>query len=228
MGYTTVLFDIDDTLLDFKDAEAQALNKLFQELGLPDDPNQKLEYKEMNRGLWQQHEAGLLSREELLATRFSRFFERYNKQVDGPATEARYRYYLNQGHKRIEHALELVQRLSQSKDLYVVTNGVSVTQRQRLHQSGLAPFFKKLFISEELGVHKPMREFFEIVFKEIPQINKKETVIIGDSLTSDIQGGVTAGIDTIWMNPTGKKAEVIQPTYQIQRLTDLYGILEDF
>ena len=139
MGYETILFDIDDTLLDFKAAEEQALSQLFQDMGVEPSLSVKNNYKKMNQGFWRDHEAGLLSRQELLDNRFRLFFEQYEREVDGPKTEARYRYYLNQ---------EVVESLSQKKDLYVVTNGVSVTQHQRLEKSGLAPYFKKFFISE--------------------------------------------------------------------------------
>ncbi|MGX7124809.1 YjjG family noncanonical pyrimidine nucleotidase [Enterococcus viikkiensis] len=228
MRYETILFDIDDTLLDFKAAEEQALSWLFQDMGVEPSLAVKNAYKEMNQGFWRDHEAGLLSRQDLLDNRFRLFFEQYERAVDGPKTEARYRQYLNQGHQLMENSLEVVQRLSQTEALYIVTNGVSVTQHQRLEKSGLAPYFKKFFISEEMGVHKPMKEFFDQVFAEIPQINKDKTVIIGDSLTSDIKGGQVAGIDTIWMNPAQKTATIIEPTYQIRELTDLYQILEDF
>ncbi|MDT2827857.1 MAG: YjjG family noncanonical pyrimidine nucleotidase [Enterococcus viikkiensis] len=228
MRYETILFDIDDTLLDFKAAEEQALSWLFQDMGVEPSLAVKNAYKEMNQGFWRDHEAGLLSRQDLLDNRFRLFFEQYERAVDGPKTEARYRQYLNQGHQLMENSLEVVQRLSQTEALYIVTNGISVTQHQRLEKSGLAPYFKKFFISEEMGVHKPMKEFFDQVFAEIPQINKDKTVIIGDSLTSDIKGGQVAGIDTIWMNPAQKTATIIEPTYQIRELTDLYQILEDF
>ncbi|WP_313631623.1 YjjG family noncanonical pyrimidine nucleotidase [Enterococcus devriesei] len=228
MRYETILFDIDDTLLDFKAAEEQALSWLFQDMGVEPSLSVKNTYKKMNQGFWRDHEAGLLSRQDLLDNRFRLFFEQYDREVDGPKTEARYRYYLNQGHQLMENSLEVVQQLSQKEELYVVTNGVSATQHQRLEKSGLAPYFKKFFISEEMGVHKPMKEFFDQVFAEIPQINKEKTVIIGDSLTSDIKGGQMAGIDTIWMNPAQKAATIIEPTYQIRELTDLYQILEDF
>lgn len=228
MRYETILFDIDDTLLDFKAAEEQALSWLFKDMGVEPSLSVKNTYKKMNQGFWRDHEAGLLSRQELLDTRFRLFFEQYDREVDGPKTEARYRQYLNQGYQLMENSLEVVQRLSQTEALYVVTNGVSVTQHQRLEKSGLAPYFKKFFISEEMGVHKPMKEFFDHVFAEIPRINKDKTVIVGDSLTSDIKGGQVAGIDTIWMNPTQKVATTIEPTYQIRELTDLYQILEDF
>lgn len=228
MRYETILFDIDDTLLDFKAAEEQALSWLFQDMGVEPSLSVKNNYKKMNQGFWRDHEAGLLSRQELLDNRFRLFFEQYEREVNGPNTEARYRQYLNQGYQLIANSLEVVEALSQKEDLYIVTNGVSVTQHQRLKKSGLAPYFKKFFISEEMGVHKPMKEFFDIVFSEIPRLNKEKTVIIGDSLTSDIKGGQVAGIDTIWMNPQQQEPNEIKPTFQIKELTDLYQILEEF
>lgn len=116
MGYETVLFDIDDTLLDFKAAEEQALSWLFQDMGVEPSLEVKNHYKKMNQGFWRDHEAGLLSRQELLNNRFRLFFEEYEREVDGPETEARYRHYLNQGHQLISHSLEVVENLSQKKN----------------------------------------------------------------------------------------------------------------
>ena len=113
MGYETILFDIDDTLLDFKAAEEQALSQLFQDMGVEPSLSVKNNYKKMNQGFWRDHEAGLLSRQELLDNRFRLFFEQYEREVDGPKTEARYRYYLNQGHQLISNSLEVVESLSQ-------------------------------------------------------------------------------------------------------------------
>ena len=97
---------------------------------------------------------------DLLDNRFRLFFEQYEREVDGRQTEARYRQYLNQGYQLMADSLEVVENLSKKEELYIVTNGVSVTQHQRLKKSGLAPYFKKFFISEELGVHKPMKAFY--------------------------------------------------------------------
>lgn len=225
MKYNTLLFDIDDTLLDFKATEEKALNQLFTELEVRNLPQDKAAYKLMNQGFWRDYELGKITREELLATRFSRFFKTIGREINGPATEDRYRQLLKAGHDLMPDSLTVVEKLSQTEALYIVTNGVSTTQRQRLSESGLEPYFKKVFISEELGTHKPEKAFFDHVFNEIPQIDLTKTVIIGDSLTSDIKGGQMAGIDTIWLNNWQDSAETIKPTYEITRLTELYPLL---
>ena len=107
----------------------------------------------------------------------------------------------------------------------MVTNGVAKTQYQRLEAASLLPYFKGVFVSETIGYQKPRVEFFEHVFRHIPQVDLSKTVIIGDSLSSDIQGGINAGIDNIWLNPHGQNSDKIQPTYMIQTLDELYEIL---
>lgn len=227
MHYQNLLFDVDDTLLDFKAAEDQALKRLFDDMGVPLTPEIKHAYQTMNQGFWREYELGQLTRQELLDTRFHKFFSQYDKVVDGPAVEECYRQYLNEGHELYEDSLSVVKQLAPDYDLYIVTNGVGTTQRQRLQESGLAPYFKEVFISEELGINKPMKGFFDQVFAAIPNFSSTNTVIIGDSLTSDIKGGVNAGIDTIWLNPQQAATTEIKPTYQIQHLNQLLGLLQN-
>ena len=168
-----------------------------------------------------------MSREEVTGSRFGLLFQQFGKTVDSLAMEKRYRHYLNQGHDLIEGSHELLQTLSSQADLYIVTNGVSKTQYQRLTDAKMLGYFKKIFVSEDVGAQKPMKEFFDHVFSQIPQFEKEKTVIIGDSLTSDIKGGNLAGIDTIWFNKN-RLPEIpeIVPTYRIDSLAELYPLLE--
>jgi len=224
--YQTLLFDLDDTLLDFGQAENQALEKLFMELAIPLTKDMRETYKMFNTGLWRAHEEGKIGREELVNTRFAIFFEHYGKKVDGAEYERKYRSYLNDGHQLIEGAMELIQTLRDKFELYIVTNGVVATQEKRLKDSGLSPYFHHVFVSEEVGYQKPKLEFFDHVFQKLSHVDKAKTLIIGDSLTSDIQGGVNAGIDTCWYNPHAKKNNIdVQPTYEIRKLEELGRIL---
>lgn len=226
--YKTLLFDIDDTLLDFGAAEKMALRLLFEENDFSLTPEIEERYTNLNKQLWKSFEDGKLEREELLTTRFSRLFKEYGKEVDGVELGKSYHAYLELGHQLVNGAFELISDLKNYYDLYIVTNGVSQTQDRRLRDSGLYPLFKEIFVSEDIGYQKPMKEFFDYVFARIPGFSGEEALIIGDSLSSDIKGGHLAGIDTCWFNPNKKPNHTnIFPTYQIHSLEELYSILEE-
>ena len=224
--YKTLFFDVDDTLLDFGAAEKLALQLLFEEQNIPLTSEMEEKYKSINQGLWRRFEEGELSRDEVVNTRFSVLFNQFEKEVDGTILEKNYRLSLEQGHQLVNGAFELITELNSQYDLYIVTNGVSRTQDKRLHASGLYPLFKGIFVSEDTGFQKPMKEFFDYVFVRIPQFDVKQALIIGDSLSADIKGGELAGLDTCWFNPNMKpNVTDISPTYQIQKLEELKGIL---
>jgi len=226
-NYQTLLFDIDNTLLDFNAAEDLALQLLFNEQKIPLTPEIKAQYNKINQGLWKAFEEGKISRDEVVNSRFSILFKEYfGQEIDGNSLEEKYRNYLQEGHQLIDGAFELITALQNKFDLYIVTNGDSKTQYKRLHDSGLYPLFKDIFVSEDTGFQKPMKEYFDYVFARIPHYSVEKTLIIGDSLSADIKGGNLAGIDTCWINPGMKdNATDIVPTYQIQELTELYPIL---
>jgi 2-haloacid dehalogenase len=225
--YTTLLFDVDDTLLDFDAAESLALKLLFEEYQFSLTPEIELNYKNINKRFWEAFEEGKIDRDVVMNTRFSTLFKEYGQVVDGALLEKSFRSYLERGHQLINGATEVISELHQQFDLYIVTNGDSKTQDRRLRDSGLFPFFKDIFVSEATGFQKPMKEYFDYVFARIPQFAKKQTLIIGDSLSSDIKGGNLAGIDTCWYNPKmmPNNSDIV-PTYEIQKLEELYQILK--
>ncbi|WP_265459341.1 YjjG family noncanonical pyrimidine nucleotidase [Enterococcus sp. HY326] len=228
MRYNTLLFDVDDTLLDFQATEKQALTKLFATEGLTLSPDLEEQYKTMNHGLWAAFERGGKTRDEVVNQRFGIFFEALGVRVDSVELENRYRKFLEEGHDLLGNSYQIVADLSTKADLYVVTNGVSQTQYRRLTDARLLPFFKEIFVSEDTGYQKPMKEYFDYVFARIPNLDKSDTVIIGDSLSSDIKGGIVAGIDTIWLNSKSEQASnEIHPTYTINQLESIYRILEN-
>ncbi|WP_239255673.1 YjjG family noncanonical pyrimidine nucleotidase [Listeria ilorinensis] len=226
MRYQTLLFDVDDTLLDFQLAEKEALQALFKENGLPLTMEIEARYKAINQGLWQAFEKEEISREEVLGTRFSRLFHSYGRQVDGVVMEQQYRRYLENGHAFVEGAEQLIPQLAEQFRLYIVTNGVSKTQYKRLTDAKLTRYFEDIFVSEDTGYQKPMIAYFDYCFAKIPDFRRTETLLIGDSLTSDIQGGQNAGLDTVWFNPQQKKnISEIQPNYEIAHLQELNQVL---
>ncbi|CRK82063.1 putative hydrolase [Neobacillus massiliamazoniensis] len=224
--YKTLFFDVDDTLLDFGAAEKVALRLLFEEQKIPLTTEIETHYKKINQDLWKSFEDGKLTRDVVVNTRFSILFKEYGQEVDGALLEKKYRSYLEEGHEFVNGAFELITDLQHQYDLYIVTNGISKTQDKRLRDSGLFPLFKRIFVSEDTGFQKPMKEFFDYVFARIPNFSAEQALIIGDSLSADIKGGQLAGLDTCWFNPEMKpnKTKLI-PTYQIQKLEELYRIL---
>ncbi|MGG4039266.1 YjjG family noncanonical pyrimidine nucleotidase [Heyndrickxia ginsengihumi] len=225
-NYRALLFDVDDTLLDFGAAEKLALRLLFEDQKLTLTPEIEAHYKIINQGLWRDLEEGKIDRDALGNIRFSLLFKEYGQEVDGTLLEKKYRSFLAEGHELVNGAFSLISDLQHTHDLYVVTNGISSMQHKRLRATGLHPLFKGIFVSEDTGFQKPQKEFFDYVFARIPNVSVEQVLIIGDSLSSDIKGGQLAGIDTCWFNPELKPNETsILPTYQIQRLDDLYQIL---
>ncbi|EOQ19903.1 YjjG family noncanonical pyrimidine nucleotidase [Bacillus cereus] len=225
--YKTLLFDVDDTLLDFQKAEKMALRMLFEEKGIPLTSEVEVQYKTINKSLWDAFEEGKVNRDEVVNTRFSILFKEYGEEVDGILFENNYRSYLEEGNQLIQGAFEFINQIQSEYDLYIVTNGISKTQDKRLRNAGLHTLFQDVFVSEDTGFQKPMKEYFDYVFEQIPNFAPEEGLIIGDSLSADIKGGYVAGIDTCWFNPEKKSnnSEIV-PTYEVQNFEELYAILK--
>ncbi|WP_283750509.1 YjjG family noncanonical pyrimidine nucleotidase [Bacillus cereus] len=225
--YKTLLFDVDDTLLDFQKAEKIALRMLFEEKGLLLTDEIEDRYKKINKSLWDSFEKGEIARNEIISTRFSILFKEYGEEVDGILFENNYRSYLEEGNQLMQGAFEFINQIQSKYDLYIVTNGISKTQDKRLRNAGLHSLFKDIFVSEDTGFQKPMREYFDYVFERIPNFASEEGLIIGDSLSADIKGGYVAGIDTCWFNPEKKSNDSeIMPTYEVHNFEELYALLK--
>lgn len=226
-SYRILFFDVDDTLLDFDAAESYALHQLFETQDMILTPEIEARYKQINRELWRAFEEGKMAKDDVIQSRFVLLFSELGKSVDGAVIDEQYRSFLAHGTQMIDGALEVVQRLSKQFDLYIVTNGVSKTQHIRLEKSGLLPYFKAVFVSEDTGYQKPMKEYFDYVFARVKHFSIEQSLIIGDSLSSDIKGGIGVGLDTCWFNPLNRVNPIeLKPTYEIQRLIQLYDILQ--
>lgn len=224
--YRVILFDADNTLLDFNRSEAEAFLQLLEHYGFAPDPSYVKEYHQINAQCWEAFEEGRMEKSEVLTTRFERFFKNHNRQEDGKEAEEYYRIHLEKGSHVIAGTFPVLDYLKERYSLYIVTNGVARTQHIRLRDSGLAPYFKKVFISEEAGSQKPQKEFFDYVFTHLPDAKPEDMLLVGDSLTSDMKGGVNAGIDTCWYNPSGAENKKNLPiTMEIRSLEELKGIL---
>ena len=226
MKFTTILLDLDDTLLDFGAAEKVALSKTLLELGIEPTEAKLHRYHEINISQWEAFERGELSRERVLTRRFELFFEELGLSIDAQACEDRYRHYLGIGHYFVEGAEALLEYLVPKYKLYLASNGVAETQYSRLESAGISHYFDEIFISETTGHHKPEREYFDYCFARIPDFDPNTTLIIGDSLSSDILGGNNAGIHTCWCNIKGlpPRADIV-PDFEIHSLAELYELL---
>ena len=223
-----IFFDLDDTILDFHTAERHALRAAFDELGIAADEALLRRYSEINAFCWQQLELGKMTREEVLVSRFEKLFWEKGINCDARTAQDCYEGFLESGHFFIPGAVELIEELYPKYDLYLVSNGNTVTQESRLKSAGIGPFFKGIFISEQIGVNKPARAFFEACFSEIPDFQASDAVIVGDSLTSDIRGGINAGIKTCWFNPGHKpERDDIKADYMFHALSELPSLLEE-
>lgn len=222
-----LLFDVDRTLLDFSAAERKGLEKCFRQFQLPFSEELLNWYLKLNHILWTDYEKGLITRESIFDCRFEKTFRHFGLDADGREMERAYRQALSEGDDLMPHALEVVSHLAETHALYIVTNGLASTQERRLRSSGLAPYFQDFFVSEAIGYQKPMPEYFEYCFQRIPHFRKDAAIIIGDSLSSDIQGGVNAKIDTCWFNPQGaENTTALQPTCEIRSLTELLPLFD--
>jgi 2-haloacid dehalogenase len=223
--YSILLFDLDDTLLDFQANEADALNKVFQLNGYTFSEEMFQAYNTVNKGLWREYESGVIALERVLNTRFSETMSKLGITVDGEAWEDQYRELLGEGHQLIRGAIETCQRLSGAHRLFIVTNGIRKTQIKRLKMSGLYELFEEIFDSQSIGFQKPSKEFFNYVSHSIDHFDAEKALIIGDSLNTDIKGGADYGIDTCWFNRYSQEnVTKIQGTFTILKLSELIDI----
>ncbi|TDX45514.1 YjjG family noncanonical pyrimidine nucleotidase [Orenia marismortui] len=228
MKYDLLIFDIDRTLLDFDKAEEYAIEETIGFFNINYKKSYHLEnYKAINKKLWEDFEQGLISAEKLKSERFRRLSEKLNLGLDAKQFSDKYLEFLAEGAFFVDGALEILKDLYPEHKLLVITNGLSKVQHGRINKLAINDYFEEIIISEEVGIAKPNPELFEYSFTKVGHKDKDTAIIIGDSLSSDIQGGVNFGIDTCWFNPDGKSNNTeLNPTYEISRLHQLKDILK--
>lgn len=225
--YKILLFDLDDTILDFKAAEAAAITKVLETYGCAASPGLLEDYSSINLSLWEKLERREINIDEVLHSRFEIFFRTLGKTVSGPQAESVFRRVINEHAQLIPGAAELLAKWGRRCDIYAISNGLYETQVSRLAKAGIIGLFRELYISETVGVNKPDPRFFSYVAQQIPAFDPTDALIIGDSLTSDIRGGHNAGIATCWFNPLHlSNLTSLRPDYEIHALSQLDAILD--
>lgn len=226
---TTVLWDVDGTLLDFNAAERAAIRTLFAEFKLGECTDEMLaRYSAINISFWERLERNEITKPEVLRGRFEQFFGEYgiDTGLAAPFNE-RYQVTLGDTIVYLDDSIDIIKSLRGKVKQYVVSNGTVAAQTKKLDRSKLGELMDGIFLSEKLGVEKPNREFFDNAFAVIGPADPSEMIIIGDSLTSDIRGGMNAGIKTCWYNPQKKPVpEGYRIDYVIGDLHEVYGILK--
>ena len=184
------------------------------------------EYSVINLGFWKRLELSQITKEELKRQRFVTFCEHFSFDVDPEKMAKAYMEELSEQSYLKDGAQEICEKLFEKCRMYIITNGIKFIQTKRFSNTSIKKYFENVFISEEIGFEKPSIEYFETVANNIPNFDKKNTLVVGDSLTSDIQGGINFGLDTCWFNPLGKKApKNMDITYQISELDEIYDIV---
>ena len=223
-----VLWDIDGTLLNFAAAEKVAIRKCFETHGLGECTDEMLaQYVEINHKYWKMLERGELTKPEVLVGRFQEFFASQGLDVSvAPAFNEEYQVRLGDTVCFEDKGLDVILELKGKVMQCAVTNGTKVAQKRKLANSGLDLLFDHIFISDEIGIEKPMIGFFDAVWEKIGTYASDEVLIVGDSLTSDMQGGVNAGILTCWYNPKNlENTSELQLDYEIQKLEKVLDIV---
>ena len=224
--YQFLLFDADGTLLDFDLCEEKALRVTLEHYNMDGSDETVHAYHEFNAGLWERFNRGEVDRAFLLRDRFQQLID-YLGRDDDPAEVNR--YYMEQlscHADLLEESWEICNRLKEKYQLYIITNGASFTQHGRFAICPLTPLFQKIFISEDMGVQKPHKEYFDAVAADIEGFDPEKALVIGDSLSSDILGANNAGLDCVWYNPAALPLkEGVRCDYEIRRLRQLLAIL---
>lgn len=226
MKYKFLLFDADGTLLDFERSEHEAIGETLAHFALPDSEELRVTYSLANAEQWRLLEQKLTTKDRLKVDRFRVFCERAGFQRPAEDMARFYESRLATKNYLLDGALAICETLSKAHTLYIITNGIKDVQEGRFGNSPLKPLFKEIFISETVGAEKPSIEYFRYVAEHIEGFSAKDALVIGDSLSSDIAGGIAAGIDVCWFNPKGKPApKEYSIDYTISSLSELEAIV---
>lgn len=231
MKYDIIIFDADETLFDFKKSERDAFKNTMLEFNINYNENYHLKiYKDINTAIWKELEDGLITQKKLKVERFKRLSDALNAGFDEVEFSKSYMKHLSYASFLYDDSLALIESLSKDYRLSIITNGLKDVQNNRIRKSIIGKYFEDIVISEEVEVSKPDPKIFEHALNNLNYTNKNKVLMVGDSLTSDIQGGINFGIDTCWFNPNKiVNGTEINPTYEISNLMYLKrGLDVDF
>lgn len=223
--YTTLYFDLDNTLLDFYKSEYKAIKALLKMHDLPDGDEQAKLYSIINKEYWERFERGEIEKTEIFEGRFITLLEKLGATRDSKKMSQDYFALLSRGSDVMDGAVQILEWVrGEGYTVCATTNGVATTQYRRIEESGLGVYFDYVCVSEDAKHQKPEREYFDYVMANTAEKDPAKILVIGDSMSSDILGGINAGLDTCWYNPNNLTA-THTPTYEITTLEQLKDIL---
>lgn len=220
--YKWLLFDLDNTILDFTESSRMAFLKVFETFHIDKDIKDVFGlYKDINHKVWREREAGLLSHTELKTKRWKLLFEKLELDNDPLATNNIYFEEIKINPVFVDGAYELLESLKGKQSMMIITNGLSEVQWSRIKLTNLEQYFDHIIISDEVDCAKPDPKFFDLCYDLIGKSNKDSVLVIGDTPMSDIKGGNDYGFHTCWYNHNGLKDDGQKPTYNIEKMSDL-------
>lgn len=226
LKYKYIFLDADETLFDFDTSEYNAFRETTLSYGYPFTDELYDEYHLVNKSLWEEFELGKVTKAFLTVERFRRVIDAHGIAADPEEFSRCYKEALANQCILLPGAEEFCRTLAPEAELYILTNGITMIQTRRFERSSIRELIKGLFISEQVGTPKPNKEFFDAVFASVPDFDKSKAVMIGDSLSSDIRGGINAGITTIWYNPHLKRNDLgVCPDYTATSYEQVLRIL---
>ena len=224
--YDAVFIDLDETLMDFRRAGHDALFASFTEVGLEPTEDWYNEYYSTNGELWREVEAGIITVTALRVERFRRYFARLGLALDPAVFSADYEQRIRAVSYHLDGAIEAMREIAKLSKIVIITNGISHVQRARINRSPIAQSIRGMVVSEEAGVSKPDSEIYQLATRFVDSSDKSRMIMIGDSLVSDIAGGIKFGIDTCWYNPAGLPATGgIIPSHTVAHLAELPALV---
>ena len=226
-NYPFLWFDLDNTLLSFKDSSHKAFSSLCKEIGLEEKDDSYQVYHKINKVEWRLFEQGKITQDELKHSRFQNYFDHIGFDFDGLTANGIYLKYIAEFPFYVDGAQDLLQNLQKQKyKMTIITNGMKEVQRPRIKKCNWDHYFEQIFVSDEIGLAKPNVKFFNHCLEHSGYPNKKEILVIGDTLESDILGAKNANIKSCWINPTGEYCPPdLKPDYEIKSLSELYDIV---
>lgn len=223
--YTTIFFDLDDTLLDFHASETNAIKKVLKKYNLPFDTETVALYSKINLSYWKRFENGEIKKSDIFVNRFITFLEKLGEERDAQSMCEDYFAMLSLEHPFVEGAFEVLKTVKErGYKICITTNGVSSTQYRRIKESGIEDIADCIVVSEEVGFQKPDKRYFEFAMEKCGESDASRILVVGDSQSSDILGALNSSMDSCWFNPKHSES-VYKVNYEIDDIEKLLDII---